>query len=83
MMQTETEKHLMTIRTNESNIERQRTEIVSLYSQIQQLQGMSGINLRDYLIFVMVYEYISRVYKCMQFIIHGKGLVEPTLKKIQ
>ena len=48
MMQTETEKHLMTIRTNESNIERQRTEIVSLYSQIQQLQGMSGIKLSAY-----------------------------------
>jgi hypothetical protein len=46
MMQTETETHLMTIRTTESNIEleRQKTEIVSLYSQIQQLQGMSGIN---------------------------------------
>jgi hypothetical protein len=64
MMQTETETHLMTIRTNESNIERQKTEIVSLYSQIQQLQGMSGINSSDYLIFVMVYEYIFRVYKC-------------------
>jgi hypothetical protein len=36
----------MTIRTTESNIEleRQKTEIVSLYCQIQQLQGMSGIN---------------------------------------
>lgn len=64
MMQTETETHLMTIRTNESNIERQKTEIVSLYSQIQQLQGMSGINSSDYLIFAMVYEYIFRVYKC-------------------
>ena len=64
MMQTETETHLMTIRTNESNIERQKAEIVSLYSQIQQLQGMSGINSSDYLIFVMVYEYIFRVYKC-------------------
>ena len=64
MMQTETETHLMIIRTNESNIERQKTEIVSLYSQIQQLQGMSGINSSDYLIFVMVYEYIFRVYKC-------------------
>jgi hypothetical protein len=64
MMQTETETHLMTIPTNESNIERQKTEIVSLYSQIQQLQGMSGINSSDYLIFVMVYEYIFRVYKC-------------------
>ena len=64
MMQTETETHLMTIRTNESNIERQKVEIVSLYSQIQQLQGMSGINSSDYLIFVMVYEYIFRVYKC-------------------
>ena len=63
MMQTETETHLMTIRTNESNIERQKVEIVSLYSQIQQLQGMTGINPRDYLIFVMVYEYIFRVYK--------------------
>lgn len=63
-MQTETETHLMTIRTNESNIERQKAEIVSLYSQIQQLQGMSGINSSDYLIFVMVYEYIFRVYKC-------------------
>ena len=64
MMQTETETHLMTIRTNESNIERQKAEIVRLYSQIQQLQGMSGINSSDYLIFVMVYEYIFRVYKC-------------------
>jgi hypothetical protein len=64
MMQTETERHLMIIRTNESNIERQKPEIVSLYSQIQQLQGMSGINSSDYLIFVMVYEYIFRVYKC-------------------
>lgn len=64
MMQTERETHLMTIRTNESNIERQKAEIVSLYSQIQQLQGMSGINSSDYLIFVMVYEYIFRVYKC-------------------
>lgn len=64
MMQTETETHLMTIRTNESNIERQKAEIVSLYSQIQQLQGISGINSSDYLIFVMVYEYIFRVYKC-------------------
>ena len=64
MMQTETERHLMIIRTNESNIERQKAEIVSLYSQIQQLQGMSGINSSDYLIFVMVYEYIFRVYKC-------------------
>lgn len=64
MMQTETETHLMTICTNESNIERQKAEIVSLYSQIQQLQGMSGINSSDYLIFVMVYEYIFRVYKC-------------------
>ena len=64
MMQTETERHLMTIRTNESNIELQKAEIVSLYSQIQQLQGMSGINSSDYLIFVMVYEYIFRVYKC-------------------
>lgn len=64
MMQTETERHLMTIRTNESSIERQKAEIVSLYSQIQQLQGMSGINSSDYLIFVMVYEYIFRVYKC-------------------
>jgi hypothetical protein len=64
MMQTETETHLMTIRTNESSIERQKAEIVSLYSQIQQLQGMSGINSSDYLIFVMVYEYIFRVYKC-------------------
>ena len=64
MMQTETETHLMTIRTNESNIERQKAEIVSLCSQIQQLQGMSGINSSDYLIFVMVYEYIFRVYKC-------------------
>ena len=64
MMQTETERHLMTIRTNESNIERQKAEIVSLYSQIQQLQGMSGINWSDYLIFAMVYEYIFRVYKC-------------------
>jgi hypothetical protein len=64
MMQTETETHLITIRTNESNIERQKAEIVSLYSQIQQLQGMSGINSSDYLIFVMVYEYIFRVYKC-------------------
>ena len=64
MMQTETETHLMTIRTNESNIERQMAEIVSLYSQIQQLQGMSGINSSDYLIFAMVYEYIFRVYKC-------------------
>lgn len=64
MMQTETETHLMKIRTNESNIERQKTEIVSLYSQIQQLQGISGINSSDYLIFVMVYEYIFRVYKC-------------------
>lgn len=64
MMQTEREKHLMTIRTNESNIERQKAEIVSLYSQIQQLQGISGINSSDYLIFVMVYEYIFRVYKC-------------------
>jgi hypothetical protein len=54
----------MIIRTNESNIERQKAEIVSLYSQIQQLQGMSGINSSDYLIFVMVYEYIFRVYKC-------------------
>ena len=63
-MQTETETHLMTIRTNESNIERQMAEIVSLYSQIQQLQGMSGINSSDYLIFAMVYEYIFRVYKC-------------------
>jgi hypothetical protein len=40
MMQTETETHLMKIHTNESNIERQKTEIVSLYCQIQQLQGM-------------------------------------------
>jgi hypothetical protein len=64
MMQTETETHLLTIRTNESSIERQKTEIVSLYSQIQQLQGMSGINSSDYLIFVMLYEYIFRVYKC-------------------
>jgi hypothetical protein len=64
MMQTETETHLITIRTNESSIERQKTEIVSLYSQIQQLQGMSGINSSDYLIFVMLYEYIFRVYKC-------------------
>jgi hypothetical protein len=40
----------MIIRTNESNIERQKAEIVSLYSQIQQLQGMSGINSSDYLI---------------------------------
>ena len=64
MMQTETERHLMIIRTNESNIELQKAEIVSLYSQIQQLQGMSGINSSDYLIFVMVYEYIFRVYKC-------------------
>ena len=66
MMQTETETHLMTIPTYESNIEleRQKAEIVSLYSQIQQLQGMSGINLSDYLIFAMVYEYIFRVYKC-------------------
>jgi len=64
MMQTERETHLMTIRTNESNIERQKAEIVSLYSQIQQLQGISGINSSDYLIFVMVYEYIFRVYKC-------------------
>lgn len=63
-MQTETETHLMTIRTNESNIERQKAEIVSLYSQIQQLQGMSGINSSDYLNFDMVYEYIFRVYKC-------------------
>ena len=62
-MQTETETHLMTIRTNESSIERQKAEIVSLYSQIQQLQGMSGINSIDYLIFAMVYEYIFRVYK--------------------
>ena len=64
MIQTETETHLLTIRTNESSIERQKTEIVSLYSQIQQLQGMSGINSSDYLIFVMLYEYIFRVYKC-------------------
>jgi hypothetical protein len=53
----------MTIRTNESNIERQKAEIVSLYSQIQQLQGMSGINSSDYLIFAMVYVHRVNVLK--------------------